>query len=464
MEEALRQDVHDFIFSALFYLRFPFLATDTWDSTLACTERELDAKRSLGLLALKSCLESALIRTGERVQDPPNLQLLREIILSDDVLAHILLRAGVCDSFAGRDCEQIGKALLVFLEMVLIDRGFEEFMSWFAHTFDPIVLVAFETCSGCRPEPADTTPTKRTFPFHDSSAGTAKRRRTAAQTAKASPPITTHDTLRQLRLRQMLSTPGEFSSEICLLLDDAAPTAELEGVLAVQPEICIHPAIQGSPFVARPSPPVNVFHAPVSPNAATDARFIPETIIAACPTHDDRNITTPFAISSSNSDLISAAPSYNNTIATSKPPVSPQPFLISPSHQLRTSPPASPTTPSIMNLTHGPTAPKDLEEAAVLFIGETIEMVERGELPLTVIPAPTLAAQGSSVGSRIHAECKRPSTKKVKVKGRKHLPLTGGVRANIPRPRKILVARLCQLPSGLRKAKDIQAYVDRITQ
>ncbi|KAJ6508002.1 hypothetical protein C8R47DRAFT_65293 [Mycena vitilis] len=303
------------------------------------------------------------------------------------------------------------------------------------------------------------------MPFHDSSAGTAKRRRTAAPAAKASPLISTHDTLRQLRLRQMLSTPGEFSPEICLLLDDFAQTA-LEGFLTVQPEFYTQPDIQGSPPAARHSTPVNVFHAPESPNAATDARSIPETTIAACPTPDDRNMTTAFAVSSSNSDLISAAPSCNNTIATSKPRVSPRPFLISPSHRLRTTPPppASPTSPSIMNLTHGPTTPKDLEEAAVLFIGETIEMVERGELPLTVIPAPTPAAQGSSAGGRIQAECKRPSTKKVKVKGRKYLPLTGGVRANIPRPRKILVARLCQLPSGLRKAKAIQAYVDRITQ
>jgi hypothetical protein len=72
MDIIVSNAVHDFLSSAPFYLRFPSLINDRiWDTALACTERELDAKRSYGLLALYSYLELALIRATKRLQDPP---------------------------------------------------------------------------------------------------------------------------------------------------------------------------------------------------------------------------------------------------------------------------------------------------------------------------------------------------------------------------------------------------------
>jgi hypothetical protein len=73
-------------------------------------------------------------------------ETLCEVILSNDILARLLYKADVCDSWGSRETEQASRAFLVFTEMVLVDRGIEEFASWFALTFDPIISVAVEAC------------------------------------------------------------------------------------------------------------------------------------------------------------------------------------------------------------------------------------------------------------------------------------------------------------------------------
>lgn len=47
---------------------FSSISDLSWETTLACTERDLDAKRSCGLLALYSYLQQSLIRVA---QNPP---------------------------------------------------------------------------------------------------------------------------------------------------------------------------------------------------------------------------------------------------------------------------------------------------------------------------------------------------------------------------------------------------------
>jgi hypothetical protein len=51
--------------------------------------------------------------------------MLCEVILSDDVLARLLLNGGACDPNASQENEQASRALLVFVQMVIIDRGVE---------------------------------------------------------------------------------------------------------------------------------------------------------------------------------------------------------------------------------------------------------------------------------------------------------------------------------------------------
>ncbi|KAJ7928911.1 hypothetical protein B0H13DRAFT_2652826 [Mycena leptocephala] len=504
MDIIVSNAVHDFLSSAPFYLRFPSLINDRiWDTALACTERELDAKRSYGLLALYSYLELALIRATKRLQDPPNLEPLREVILSDDVLARLLFRAGVCDFCTGQESEQVSRAFSVFAEMVITDRGTPEFVSWFAHTFDPIISVVFEACNGRQPDSVCTTPTKRIFPFHDGTA--SKRWRTAANTSKVSPPVSTLAVLRQLRQRQMLSAPDELQNEICIVLDPFSTEQDLEGVLAKQMAgIFMEEEIYGLPPVTPVPSPVCL--ASVSPPSAKDARL--ETSIA--PTQDldgmglkwsqESPTALPLnAVSTAKSKLISPAPATTAVLPfvsvfpldceqTSSSPLLQTPYAspisamsAAPSHSAATTTvtpsvsatsfdsqqPTSSTSPElqthyvspiasnsgVINVTDDFVVTKDLEDAAVLFINETIEMAKRSELlPTSITPAP----RDRRVPTEPRAGSKRPSNKKAKqamarrrkpdadsasTKRKPNIPLSGGVRYNIPSVRSCQVAK-----------------------
>ncbi|KAJ6531924.1 hypothetical protein B0H19DRAFT_1189210 [Mycena capillaripes] len=527
--------VHNFLSSAPSHLRFPSLTDHTWDATLACTERELDAKRSLGLLALHSHLEQALIRTAELLDDRPDRETLREIMLSDDVLACILVRAGVCESCAGHEREQVSRALLVFVEMVIMDGGLQEFVPWFARTFDPIVSIAFEACSECRSKPAGTTPTKRTFPFHDGAA--SKRRRTAMDTSVTEPVISSAlqvlpkrklltgfpalDVLRQLRQRQTLSTSEVFTYEICIMLNASPITQTVEGVLA--DETYKQEEIQESPPEIPPANPVPspVWLSPTSFSATKDTTS-PSLLQTSIVGHheigskwspEDPTPVLSKAISTSKSEsilAISSAAPYSS-IMNVTPPVSPTPCNLQP---FKMSIPSKLQTPHASPIPSDVTDDSAIKELAVLFINETIEMVERGEIwptqtfrvvpdtviprviPDTAIPTIKLRAQDRSADSRSKAQRNRhstnntvtPTTKPRAQRAQDHpadirskaqhnrpstkkrpktLPLTGGVLANIPlncsMPKKIPTIRLCELPSGL-KAENIQAFIDSIAR
>ncbi|KAJ6609199.1 hypothetical protein B0H10DRAFT_483987 [Mycena sp. CBHHK59/15] len=144
IETRVSNAVHDFISSASLVLRFPPVSNSTWETTLAHTQQELSAMRSHGLLALYSCLAQALIGAIERRDFLHDLKPLCECILSDEVLTRILVRAGVNDSYIY--AEQGGTAFLVFVAMVIMDRGAHEIVSWFSQTFDPLVSVACAAC------------------------------------------------------------------------------------------------------------------------------------------------------------------------------------------------------------------------------------------------------------------------------------------------------------------------------
>ncbi|KAJ7364165.1 hypothetical protein DFH08DRAFT_1072966 [Mycena albidolilacea] len=189
---------------------FPSISDLSWETTLACTERDVDAKRSCGLLAIYSYLQQPLIRVA---QNPPVHETLCEVILSNDILARLLYKAGVCDSWGSQEIEQASRAFLVFTEMVLVDRGIEEFASWFALTFDPIISVAVEACiEWGEPVYLCSSRTKRLFPVHEGR--TSKRRRTLKNASEPMPLISTFDALRQLRQRQSDKSLKEIRVEL----------------------------------------------------------------------------------------------------------------------------------------------------------------------------------------------------------------------------------------------------------
>ncbi|KAJ6513106.1 hypothetical protein C8R45DRAFT_962442 [Mycena sanguinolenta] len=260
MNTLVSNAVHKFI-SALLYPRFPSISELSWETTLACTERDLNAKRSHGLLALYSCLEKSLVRVTKMTQVPPDLGPLREVIFSDDVLERIVLKSGVCDSCGGPESEQVGRAFLVFVDMVVMDRGIEDFASWFSDIFDPMIIAAFEACVGCQPESAGTSPTKRRAPVCEGT--TSKRRRTSLEISAPSPLISTLFVLQRQRQRQMLSTSDDFITEIPIVLE--IPTdQDLDGDLAEQiaQRECSSPATSASTL---PSSPLFVSSTPCPP-------------------------------------------------------------------------------------------------------------------------------------------------------------------------------------------------------
>ncbi|KAF7374784.1 hypothetical protein MSAN_00363900 [Mycena sanguinolenta] len=273
MDTLVSNAVHKFI-SALFHPRFPSISDSSWETTLTCTEPDLDAKRSRGLLALYSYLEQSLVRATRMTQGPPDLGPLREVILSDEVLERLLLKAGVCDSCGGPASEQVGRAFFVFADMVIMDRGVEEFASWFSDIFDPIISVAFEACVGCQLESAGSSLTKRLSLVYQGTP--SKRRRTSLESSAPSPLIFTLSILQRLRQRQMLSTCGHFPGAIALLLA-SAKDQDLESDLAEQ-------TAQRRIFSSPATSPATLFSSP--PLASSTPRAPRTSTIPFNPTQD----------------------------------------------------------------------------------------------------------------------------------------------------------------------------------
>jgi hypothetical protein len=125
-------------------------------------------------------------------------------------------------------------------------------------------------------------------------------------------------------------------------------------------------------------------------------------------------LQTPYA---SPISAMSAAPSHSAATTTVTPSVSAPSFdsqqpTSSTSPELQThyvSPIAS--NSGVINVTDDFVVTKDLEDAAVLFINETIEMAKRSELlPTSITPAP----RDRRVPTEPRAGSKRPSNKKAK--------------------------------------------------
>ncbi|KAJ7227310.1 hypothetical protein GGX14DRAFT_386011 [Mycena pura] len=207
--------------SSSFYLHFPFLSDHAWNSSLSCSECELDAKRSIGFMALYSSLEVALVSAAKQHHPVPDLGPLREAILSDHFLALLLITAGVSDSCSAREYEQASRAFVVFVEMVILDKGLPEFVVWFADVFDPIISVAFKAFS----RPVCETPSKHPLASYDYSHSSAsKRRRTGSDVSRTRSSTSTLDTLRRLRQRQVLSVSCSSTASLLVMLDTQTTT------------------------------------------------------------------------------------------------------------------------------------------------------------------------------------------------------------------------------------------------
>ncbi|KAJ7707581.1 hypothetical protein B0H17DRAFT_1033138 [Mycena rosella] len=427
MHNLVSTAVHEFIASAAFDLHLPSLSDDAWDLALSCTQRELDTRRSSGLTFLYSYIEHAILRAVER-QDCPDLELLREAILSDD-------SAGVHDSYAGQENKQASRAFLVFVEMCIMDLGVPGSVSWF-----PLLSIPLY------PLPA--------LSDHD---GASKRRRTEEGTSEPKRPDSTFALLRRLRRRQMLSVPANFKSEIVIKLGAkrSIPTGpNLERFMAKE-----RAAQGGAQEFPRMVQPVTRASTP-SPGAYMDTETYLSAQDHSMATIPDQQNTTACAIppatsESENPSSISSVPPCDATPTVERlfVPTTPQAREIFPI-SVYSSPicmPEAPHTPLGASYfedtaTDDLVIPEDLEMAAILFINKTIVMVKREEL----LPTPILDVKlkdksdvnDTSTSSRPQTEpnAKKkkhqkqatkenfgPSSKKAK-KRKNSSPLTGGVK------------------------------------
>lgn len=64
-----RNQVYEALSRPSLCLQFPSLSNCAWDTTFSCTQRELDEKRSYGLLVLSVFLERACKRTAEQLEN-----------------------------------------------------------------------------------------------------------------------------------------------------------------------------------------------------------------------------------------------------------------------------------------------------------------------------------------------------------------------------------------------------------
>ncbi|KAJ7455331.1 hypothetical protein B0H11DRAFT_2067689 [Mycena galericulata] len=387
MDTLVSNAVHDVLSSPSFFLRFPTLSDRTWDTTFACTRHELDAKRSNGLLALYSFLERALIRVTERRDCPLDLESLREILLSDNILALFLVNAGVHESYAGQDSE-VGRAFLVFVEMVIMDRGVQEFGTWFAHMFHPIVSKAFEACGSCQHDLAVRSPSKRALQRENG--GASKRRRTGMDASGSRTHPSALTVLHRLRQRQTLSTSNKSTSEIHVSLGAATSNIPTEPNVW---RISVKEGVQESTLISRDSSPLSspLSSSPVTFSAGDDPNPGQQTCIPETQSMQEmakwcqENPTALFleAIYTARSETTSPmSPAPLPNAAPPAPPISttsPESFH----------PPLVASIFSVGDPLDDPTVMKSLEEAADRFIRETIAMVGRGE----ILPTPVLNAK-----------------------------------------------------------------------
>ncbi|KAJ7158626.1 hypothetical protein C8R46DRAFT_1109706 [Mycena filopes] len=256
--------------------------------------------------------------------------------------------------------------------MLIVDRGVQGFLSWFSETFDPIVSVAVEACSECQPDAAAdtaTSRTKRAFPFHV--VEDAKRRRRTIPEVRR--PISTLGVLRQLRQRQMLSTLDNFTSEMHILVSLGAPPTVLDLQRTSLPK-------ESPP---RPTTPVR------RAMMACAAKFYQQEPI--CASTAEPEAQSPFP-----------TPSSNTTIPPLPESQYPYAFRLGSPRAL----PVYSDAPSNHIADTTDDSAKDLEESAVFFICETIEMARRGQLFPPDIPPMICPAPGK-------VDCRVPSKKQV---------------------------------------------------
>ncbi|KAJ7761904.1 hypothetical protein DFH07DRAFT_412943 [Mycena maculata] len=397
MDTLVLNAVRTVLSSPSFRLLFPPLSDRIWEITLACTERDLDAKRSHGFLALYSLLERALIASAERRDSPPNLEPLREVILSDDVLSLFLTESGVS---AGQDSEE-ARVFLIFVEMLIMDRGFREFVSWFGDMFNPLVSAAFEFYNECQEPGASKLPSKRVLLIQ--SGGPSKRQRT--DTSEARRPSSTIAVLQRLRQRQILSAPDKSISEINVSLGVAKnvlatptnpTTPSIWRILPKRTGPSVKQGDQKSTVTAQVSSPLSL-----SPIISSSGDKANSGQPASSP--EPQNMSEMAKWCQENPTALFLQAIYTAQSETT-PPMSPVAFC--------DSLPARPSTPSA--LSHRPHTPfvdsspcvsdplsdpatlKDLEDAAGRFIQETIAMVESG----AIAPTPSILDPTSQSGNK----------------------------------------------------------------
>ncbi|KAF7312433.1 hypothetical protein MIND_00256800 [Mycena indigotica] len=118
---------------------FPRLSDASWDDALASTESELAVKRSDGFFlvtALKACILAHLAQSMRLTKAKEDLH---EDVLLEPLISLLLQDAGVWERKKDEPERQACRAFFIFADLVVAERGFEEFSVWFNAMFTPII-------------------------------------------------------------------------------------------------------------------------------------------------------------------------------------------------------------------------------------------------------------------------------------------------------------------------------------
>ncbi|KAJ7650130.1 hypothetical protein FB45DRAFT_10469 [Roridomyces roridus] len=354
-------------------LSFPSfkLSDNAWDSTLSrrYPRSELDEKRSRGLLVLHALLEQSLRRSTASLTD---LEYLREVLLSDDVFAFLLSKAGVYDLATGKTTEA-ARAFLAFVDMAVDSSGgIREFEQWFKSVFDPLVFAISQTPRACQ-EPRGNKRSALQCDFLPS-----KRRCTEKPSLPT--PGATRAILERLRQRQNLCAPDISEIHIALHQSrhDATPlSAEQDITLISFDSFSTCPSF--SRFIsADDNWAEERICVPETPTSSTLTNSLSLTV-AATPHSPSQRFCVPetHTIEMHTSSTLTDSPSAT-LLPVASTPHSPSQTSSVADDPFRAS--DGPRTP--------PVTEQHLLEAAEQFIRETIEMVRRGELVPTPVPQP----------------------------------------------------------------------------
>nr|GAT50764.1 predicted protein [Mycena chlorophos] len=186
---------------------FPELSDKCWNEALASSEAAYAARRNDGFFVV-AALQARLIAkfAGQKRLSEADAEDVQEDALIQRVVALLMHKAGVWRPYSADHTleRNVQRAFFVFVDMVVVERGFPKAQLWFDALFSPIIAAMVDHVIEERLRVAAVQSGSKRCAASPVS-GECKRRRIEADSRSAKqpvPPLSTFDILLRLRQRQ----------------------------------------------------------------------------------------------------------------------------------------------------------------------------------------------------------------------------------------------------------------------